>query len=149
MLKLLQNRGVIDGELYDMLSARPLGVQPKGGVITPQPAFMQMVRQELQTKLGDKVNDLSGVKIFTTLDPVSQDAAEKAVEDGIPALRAARHLQDLEAAMVIVDRFSGEVRAMVGGANPQFAGFNRAMQARRRRLAGQATDVPDRAVRTG
>ena len=89
MLKLLQNRGVIDGELYDMLSARPLGVQPKGGVITPQPAFMQMVRQELQTKLGDKVNDLSGVKIFTTLDPVSQDAAEKAVEDGIPALRCA------------------------------------------------------------
>ncbi|MCH3741711.1 hypothetical protein LZC08_09890, partial [Campylobacter coli] len=89
------NQGVIDGELYDMLSARPLGVQPKGGVITPQPAFMQMVRQELQTKLGDKVNDLSGVKIFTTLDPVSQDAAEKAVEDGIPALRAARHLQDL------------------------------------------------------
>ncbi len=41
---------------------------------------MQMVRQELQTKLGEKVNDLSGVKIFTTLDPVSQDAAEKAVE---------------------------------------------------------------------
>ena len=77
MLKLLQNQGVIDGELYDMLSARPLGVQPKGGVITPQPAFMQMVRQELQTKLGEKVNDLSGVKIFTTLDPVSQDAAEK------------------------------------------------------------------------
>jgi penicillin-binding protein 1B len=70
-----------------MLSARPLGVQPKGGVITPQPAFMQMVRQELQAKLGDKVHDLSGVKIFTTLDPISQDAAEKAVEDGVPLLR--------------------------------------------------------------
>lgn len=38
-----------------MLSARPLGVQPRGGVISPQPAFMQMVRQELQAKLGDKV----------------------------------------------------------------------------------------------
>ncbi|MCX2959510.1 MAG: hypothetical protein N6V49_12380, partial [Serratia symbiotica] len=82
-----------------------------------------MVRQELQAKLCDKVNNLSGVKIFTTLDPVSQDAAEKAVEGGILALRAARHMQDLQAAMVIVDRFSGEVRAMVGGANPQFAGF--------------------------
>ncbi len=131
VLRLLQQQKVIDQELYDMLSARPLGVQPKGGVITPQPAFMQMVRGELQAKLGDKVKDLSGVKIFTTLDPVSQDAAEKAVEEGIPALKKQRGLKDLETAMVIVDRFSGEVRAMVGGADPQFAGYNRAMQARR------------------
>ncbi|QHM76625.1 Penicillin-binding protein 1B [Mixta theicola] len=131
VLRLLQQQKVIDQELYDMLSARPLGVQPKGGVITPQPAFMQMVRGELQAKLGDKVKDLSGVKIFTTLDPVSQDAAEKAVEEGVPALKKQRGLHDLETAMVIVDRFSGEVRAMVGGADPQFAGYNRAMQARR------------------
>ncbi|EIS41307.1 penicillin-binding protein 1B, partial [Yersinia pestis PY-59] len=140
VLRLLQNQGIIDAELYTMLSARPLGVQPKGGVITPQPAFMQMVRQELQQKLGNKVNDLSGVKIFTTLDPVSQDAAEKAIEDGVPALRAARNMNDLEAAMVVVDRFSGEVRAMVGGSQPQFAGFNRAMQARR--LVGSLAKPP-------
>lgn len=131
VLRLLQQQKVIDQELYDMLSARPLGVQPKGGVITPQPAFMQMVRNELQAKLGDKVKDLSGVKIFTTLDPVSQDTAEKAVSEGIPVLRKQRGLNDLETAMVIVDRFSGEVRAMVGGADPQFAGYNRALQARR------------------
>ncbi len=131
VLRLLQQQKVIDQELYDMLSARPLGVQPKGGVITPQPAFMQMVRGELQAKMGDKIKDLSGVKIFTTLDPVSQDAAEKAVEEGIPTLKKQRGLKDLETAMVIVDRFSGEVRAMVGGADPQFAGYNRAMQARR------------------
>ena len=131
VLRLLQQQKVIDQELYDMLSARPLGVQPKGGVITPQPAFMQMVRNELQAKLGDKIKDLSGVKIFTTLDPVSQDAAEKSVEEGMPALRKQRGLNDLETAMVIVDRFSGEVRAMVGGADPQFAGYNRALQARR------------------
>ncbi|QZQ49500.1 bifunctional glycosyl transferase/transpeptidase [Erwinia persicina] len=131
VLRLLQQQKVIDQELYDMLSARPLGVQPKGGVITPQPAFMQMVRNELQAKLGDKVKDLSGVKIFTTLDSVSQDAAEKSVEEGIPALRKQRGVNDLETAMVVVDRFSGEVRAMVGGADPQFAGYNRALQARR------------------
>jgi len=131
VLRLLQDQQVIDGDLYNMLSARPLGVQPRGGVITPQPAFMQMVRQELQEKLGDKIDGLSGVKIFTTLDPISQDAAEKAVEAGVPALRAGRGVSDLEAAMVVVDRFSGEVRAMVGGSQPQFAGFNRAMQARR------------------
>ena len=131
VLRLLQEQKVIDQELYDMLSARPLGVQPRGGVISPQPAFMQLVRQELQAKLGDKVNDLSGVKIFTTFDPVSQDAAEKAVTEGIPILRQSRKLNDLEAAMVIVDRMSGEVRAIVGGSEPQYAGFNRALQARR------------------
>ncbi|WP_434666583.1 bifunctional glycosyl transferase/transpeptidase [Klebsiella sp. B345] len=131
VLRLLQQQNVIDQELYDMLSARPLGVQPRGGVISPQPAFMQMVRQELQAKLGDKVKDLSGVKIFTTFDSVAQDAAEKAAIDGIPALKKQRKLPDLETAMVVVDRFTGEVRAMVGGAEPQFAGYNRAMQARR------------------
>ncbi|WBW60587.1 bifunctional glycosyl transferase/transpeptidase [Klebsiella electrica] len=131
VLRLLQQQNVIDQELYDMLSARPLGVQPRGGVISPQPAFMQMVRQELQAKLGDKVKDLSGVKIFTTFDSVAQDAAEKAATDGIPLLKKQRKLPDLETAMVVVDRFTGEVRAMVGGAEPQFAGYNRAMQARR------------------
>ncbi|QBN09172.1 bifunctional glycosyl transferase/transpeptidase [Enterobacter cloacae complex sp.] len=131
VLRLLQQQQVIDQELYDMLSARPLGVQPRGGVISPQPAFMQLVRQELQSKLGDKVKDLSGVKIFTTFDSVAQDAAEKAVVEGIPALKKQRKLSDLETAMVVVDRNTGEVRAMVGGAEPQFAGYNRAMQARR------------------
>ncbi len=131
VLRLLQQQQVIDQELYDMLSARPLGVQPRGGVISPQPAFMQLVRQELQSKLGDKVKDLSGVKIFTTFDSVAQDAAEKAAVDGIPALKKQRKLSDLETAMVVVDRNTGEVRAMVGGAEPQFAGYNRAMQARR------------------
>lgn len=132
VLKLLQTQGgVIDQEMYDVLSARPLGVKEKSGVITPQPAFMQMVRQELREKLGDKVDDLSGVKIFTTLDPVSQDAAENAVEEGVKAIRAERKKPELEGAMVVVDRISGEVRAMVGGSQPQFAGFNRAMAAER------------------
>ncbi len=131
VLKLLKNQQVINNDLYDMLSARPLGVQPRSGVLAPQPAFMQMVREELKIKLGDKINNLSGVKIFTTLDPLSQEAVEKAVEVGVPALCNDRGVKDLEAAMVVVDRFSGEVRAMVGGKEPQFAGFNRAMQARR------------------
>lgn len=131
VLKLLQTQEIIDQELYDVLSARPLGVKSRSEALTPQPAFMQLVRQELQNHLGDKINSLSGTKIFTTLDPVSQDAAEKAVEVGVADLRKVRKIDDLEGAMVVVDRLSGEVRALVGGSQPQFAGFNRALTARR------------------
>lgn len=131
VLNLLLQQQIIDQELYDTFSVRPLGVQPKGGNITPQPAFMQMVRTELQEKLGDTIQSLSGAKIFTTLDPVAQTAAEKAVEEGIPDLKKRYRLNDLETAMVVVDRFTGEIRSLVGGADPQFAGYNRALLARR------------------
>lgn len=67
VLKLLQTQQIIDQELYDVLSARPLGVKPRSEALTPQPAFMQLVRQELQTKLGDQVKDLSGTKILQRL----------------------------------------------------------------------------------
>ncbi|MGU0171869.1 hypothetical protein ACVXG8_13100 [Escherichia coli] len=40
-------------------------------MISPQPAFMQLVRQELQAKLGDKVKDLRR-EVFTTFDSVAR-----------------------------------------------------------------------------
>ncbi|MEY0512485.1 bifunctional glycosyl transferase/transpeptidase [Providencia manganoxydans] len=131
VLKILETRNVIDHEMYQVLSARPLGVKTKEGLVASQPAFMQMVRQELNEKLGDKVQQLSGAKIFTTLDPVAQTAAETAVESGVAQLRKDRKLNDIEGAMVVVDRINGEVRAMVGGSQPQYSGFNRALNARR------------------
>lgn len=131
VLKILETRNVIDKEMYEVLSARPLGVKNKEGLVASQPAFMQMVRQELNEKLGDKVKDLSGAKVFTTLDPVAQTAAETAIETGVAQLRKDRNLNDIEGAMVVVDRINGEVRAMVGGSQTQYSGFNRALNARR------------------
>lgn len=131
VLRILWEQKGISEQEYKQAIGRPLGLQSEGAVITPQPAFVQLVLQELNSTLGSKVNDLSGVKIFTTLDPISQGAAEKAVSEGIPVLRKERKIDDLETAMVVVDRFSGEVRALVGGSQPQYAGFNRALLARR------------------
>ncbi|WP_438513052.1 hypothetical protein, partial [Enterobacter hormaechei] len=66
-----------------------------------------------------------------TLEPDTHDAAEKAVEVGVADLRKVSKIDDLEGAMVVVDRLSGEVRALVGGSQPQYAGYNRALSARR------------------
>ncbi|MCV2524836.1 MAG: bifunctional glycosyl transferase/transpeptidase [Candidatus Lightella neohaematopini] len=130
ILKLISRQHILDKELCDLLMSRPLGINRYDNIAANKPAFTQLIREEIQNKLHNKIYNLSGVKIFTTLDPVSQDAAEHAIKYGINNLKL-NHNLNLEAAMVVVDRFSGEIRAIVGGSNPEFAGFNRAMQARR------------------
>jgi penicillin-binding protein 1B len=130
VLKLAEQQGIIDEELYNLLSQRPLSVLPKGGVISPQPAFMQVVRNELRKQLGDKADHLSGMKIFTTFDPVAQAAAEKSVTDEIEILRKSTN-KDLQTAMVIVSRETGEIRSIIGSAEPRYPGYNRAWLTRR------------------
>ncbi|URJ24076.1 bifunctional glycosyl transferase/transpeptidase [Blochmannia endosymbiont of Camponotus sp.] len=129
ILKMLEHRNIIDKKICAILSARPLGTQAKNAILIIQPAFTQMVNEEIQNI--DQINDFSGIKIFTTLDPISQKAAEQAMELGIHKLRHDYNMKDLEGAIVVVDRFSGKIRAMVGGSDPHFYGFNRAMHARR------------------
>ncbi|XZQ55960.1 MAG: bifunctional glycosyl transferase/transpeptidase [Arsenophonus sp.] len=131
ILKLLEIRKIINYETYNILSVKLLGVKERSGILTPQPAFIELVLRELTEKLGDKINNLSGARIFTTLNPISQQAAENAIEKGTDNLRKAQKLSDLEGAMVIVDRINGEVHAVVGGSQPQYSGFNRALNARR------------------
>lgn len=130
VLKLTEQQGIIDDELYNLLSQRPLSVLPKGGVISPQPAFMQVVRSELRKQLGDKADHLSGMKIFTTFDPVAQAAAEQAVTNEIDALRKSTN-KDLQTAMVVVSRETGEIRSIIGSAEPRYPGYNRAWLTRR------------------
>lgn len=130
VLKLTEQQGIIDDELYNLLSQRPLSVLPKGGVISPQPAFMQVVRSELRKQLGDKADHLSGMKIFTTFDPVAQAAAEQSVTNEIEKLRKSTN-KDLQTAMVIVSRETGEIRAIIGSAEPRYPGYNRAWLTRR------------------
>lgn len=129
ILKLLNSNYIIDDQLYCMLSQRPLGVQSKDEVLMLQPAFTQMVYEKLNNI--SKTHDLSGAKVFTTLDPFVQKSAEEAIKMGIQQLRRRHNILDLEGAMLVIDRFNGSIRAMVGGSEPYFPGFNRAIYARR------------------
>lgn len=127
ILKLLRNSHTIDEKLFKLLIQRPLGIQSRDEALILQPAFNQMIYNKISNMR--KTHDLSGAKVFTTLDPVSQKSAEKAIKLGVQQLRDHYGISDLEGAMVVIDRFNGSIRAMVGGAEPQFSGFNRAMYA--------------------
>ncbi|NMH60004.1 penicillin-binding protein 1B [Alteromonas ponticola] len=94
------------------------------------PAFMDKVRRELTEILADPSLRDSGVKVFTTLDIYAQRRAEKAVKQTLEGLQRDRKAS-LQSAMLVTDISSGEVRAIVGGKNTEFKGFNRALDARR------------------
>lgn len=132
VLALLRDHKVIGDELYQMLIQRPLGVQERGQITRKYPAFIQTLQAELREQLGEnKTSNLLGARIFSTLDIKQQTHAENAVVNATSTLQAKHKNPHLQAAMVIADYRLGEVRALVGGLQTQYAGFNRALSAKR------------------
>ncbi|ATG72666.1 peptidase [Zobellella denitrificans] len=132
VLRLLANEGHIDRDTYEQSSSRELGLIERGRMgYGRTPAFMGLLRQELRDRFGADFLRQNGLKIFSSLDPIAQHSAEQAVVEQVKQLRANTKRNDLEAAVVVSNWRKGEVSAVVGGADPSFAGFNRALAARR------------------
>ncbi len=134
VLTLLEREGILSREEAAAARARPLGVTkqaPTGS--TPYPAFIQLVREQLHRDYREEDLRAEGLMIFTTLDPLVQRRAERAVARRLRRLEKSRGLAPgtLEAAVVVMRPGSGDVVALVGGRRPGYAGFNRALQARR------------------
>jgi membrane peptidoglycan carboxypeptidase len=95
-----------------------------------------LVRQDLEGTYGSDLSGL-GLRVYTTLDPVYQEEAERAVAQGLGQLerqhRSLRRRQgsELQAALVSVDLDTGGIVAMVGGREFGASQFNRAMSAHR------------------
>jgi penicillin-binding protein 1B len=95
------------------------------------PAFMDQVRRELRSVLDNPDIRQSGLKVFTTLDSNAQMKAERAVSRGVTVQEKRVGKSGFEAAMIVTDIDSGEIRSIVGGRNVDYAGFNRALDAKR------------------
>ena len=130
VLRLMMQEEILSPRQYDMAASRPLDVKKRASISTRQPAYFQQLKWELKEKAGEAYQRGEGLRVFTTLDPLSQQKAEKAIERTVPQLEK-RAGKGLESAMVIVDRQSGEIRAMIGGSLTGFDGFNRAINAKR------------------
>ncbi|EGR1563170.1 penicillin-binding protein 1B [Vibrio alginolyticus] len=130
VLRLLMQQNMLTSEQYEQAVSRPLDTQSKPRIASRQPAYFQQLSVELKEKVGERFKAETGLRVFTSLDPVSQSKMEQAIAKKIPEL-AKRGGKELEAAAVAVDRHSGEIRAMVGGKRVGYEGFNRALNASR------------------
>lgn len=132
VLKLMLDHQIIGDELYELLSKRPLGVQIKGQISRKYPAFMQTLQADLRRQLGEnKMSGLLGARIFSTMDLKQQAQSENAVVNTVSKLQIQTKNPYLEGAMIVADYRTGEIRSVVGGLQTQYAGFNRALMAKR------------------
>lgn len=93
---------------------------------TSAPWFVNVVKRRLVDAVGRDALMTGGLSVYTTVDLDAQASVDAAVK---------RHLGDApsspQAAMVILDPASRQVRALSGGAVASDSAFNRAIQARR------------------
>jgi penicillin-binding protein 1B len=124
----------ITPEDYASARASPLSVSKKAGTgTTPYPAFLQLVHRQLRRDYDEADLRTEGLRIFTTLDPRVQEAAETALSKRLAQFDKDKRFgpPGLEGAVVVTDPQSGEVEALVGGRDPRYRGYNRALDAAR------------------
>ncbi|ODN42875.1 transglycosylase domain-containing protein [Piscirickettsia litoralis] len=134
VLSLMYQQGMITKTEMQTGQSAPLGVtaRPQWGSAA-YPAFMDLVERQLQQDYSRKELVQDGLRVFTTLNPWTQNIANKVIEKHLGDLESQYSLQKdkLEAASVIVDPASARVLAIVGGRNAHYDGYNRALDAER------------------
>ncbi|RAP73470.1 transglycosylase domain-containing protein [Paenibacillus montanisoli] len=123
ILQTMVNQGILQQEAAEaagaeLLSFVPLGTSKQTGMA---PYFRDYIRYMAVDKLGIDERTLSegGIRIYTTLDPDAQRAAEEAVAAGIP------EDSEQQAALVSIDPRTGYIKAMVGGRDYRSNQYNR------------------------
>jgi penicillin-binding protein 1B len=111
---------------------RPLGIVdrvPRGNYA----AYLDLVRRQLERDYDADELKLPGLRVFTSLVPAAQEAAERAAREQMPRLdrEVKAKGRKLEAAVVVTLPHTGEVIAVVGGRDDDARGFNHALEARR------------------
>ncbi|GAL21407.1 multimodular transpeptidase-transglycosylase [Vibrio maritimus] len=85
VLRLMMDQGMLTGREFEMAASRDLDLQKNPQIASRQPSYFQQLKRELRSKVGDKMTSSKGVRIYTSLDPVSQDKLEKAIGKTYPA----------------------------------------------------------------
>jgi len=134
VLQVMQQEKVITDQEYQDALKQPLGVterRPSGA--TPFPAYLDMVRQQLQRDYKEDDLHSEGLLIFTAMDPIVQLTAEAILQKRVGQLERSQGIKagKLNAAMVVSTVQGGEVIALVGGRDVRYPGYNHILSAQR------------------
>jgi penicillin-binding protein 1A len=148
VLSLMADQGYITRAQATAAQATPLVTFPNGGYSAYSPWFVDVVRVQA-TRAGIPVGQ-GGYRIYTSLDPVLQNAATSALAEETAALesqpdyahpkytpgstpgsKSSRLTSYLQGMVVALDPTSGDVRALVGGRDYNDSQFDRAVDGMR------------------
>jgi penicillin-binding protein 1B len=133
----LRELGQISVADYEAARREPLRTRPAPTQGQVAPYFTDYVREELEDRLDGGLTGIDS-QVFTTLDPALQRFAEQAVTRGLerlesarPRLRRSEPTERLQAAVIVLDPATGQIRALVGGRDYRTSQYNRAVFAHR------------------
>jgi penicillin-binding protein 1B len=133
VLSRMQSAGFITEQQSTQALNEPLELSPRPATRSnAYPAFMDLVRRDLARDYAADALRNDGLRIFTTLDVAIQSKMESQLDRSVSAVElSSTDGVRLEAAMVITDATTGEVRALAGSRRAGSTGFNRAVRANR------------------
>jgi len=134
VLDIFYEEGLIGEQAWREAKASDLDVGSRGQATTARyPAFIDLVKHQLRGQYDQADLTEEGLRIFTTLDPSLQAIVQRQLSSGLDAVEEARGIEagKLEGAAVVTSVEGGHVLAFVGGRKAGYAGFNRALDARR------------------
>ncbi len=134
VLKLMHNKGVLTEAEYSEQLQTSLAIVKKPQLnLSKVPAFMDLVKRELKQGYSDEELNSEGLRIFTTLDPVTQRYLETRLSKAMQDVESIRGIEEgtLQSAVIITEATSGKIVAFVGDRKEGYSGFNRALDAKR------------------
>ncbi|MDB4950629.1 MAG: penicillin-binding protein family [Gemmatimonadetes bacterium] len=147
VLGIMAQAGIITPAQAAQARARPIRLAPNHGYSARPSWAVEQVRQYLEQSYGHSYGTV-GLRVWTSIDPAVQNAADSALVRGLRRIEAQRWFRGprfgsptakpdargtpyLQGLVVSVDAKTGEILAMVGGRDFTDSHFNRVTSARR------------------
>lgn len=143
VLRRMADLGFITKEEAEAAMPLPLKISPPRQKVTAAPYFVEYIKQGLIDKYGANMVFKGGLRVYTTLDPKMQQAAEEAIA------KVLDKPDDPSASLVAIEPRTGYIRALVGGKDFNVQKFNLAVQGHRQAGSAFKTFVLTSAVDQG